>query len=105
MNQPLPGMQEAAQPKKRKTKEERLRELEEKEAKELERYKQRINALRAAKARLEKADRAKDTRRKVLVGAYVLHAWENNQPVTKQGLAQFLTKESDRALFSDLLGS
>ena len=68
----------------------------------------------ALKARLSKQDRANDTRRKVLLGALVLHRLENaNDPEFTKRLADwlrrelpgFLTRDNDKALFSDLLGS
>ncbi|WP_311273684.1 MULTISPECIES: mobilization protein [unclassified Rhizobium] len=68
----------------------------------------------ALKARLSKQDRANDTRRKVLLGALVLHRLENaNDPEftkrlgdwLRRELPGFLTRENDKALFADLLGS
>lgn len=100
------GMGSTQQPAKRqrKTAEERKLELEQKIAEVNEQAKQKTNALKAQLARLQKADRAKDTRRKILVGAFTLHAWENNLPITKEAFNRFLTKESDRALFDNLNG-
>jgi hypothetical protein len=73
-----------------------------------------LDAQRAAlKARLSKQDRANDTRRKVLLGALVLHRLENaNDPEftkrlgdwLRRELPGFLTRDNDKALFSDLLG-
>ena len=72
-----------------------------------------LNARRAAlKARLSKKERANDTRRKVLLGALVLHWLENsNEPeFTKRlraGLARelpgFLTREIDKEILKDLM--
>jgi hypothetical protein len=65
-------------------------------------------------SRLGKQERAKDTRRKVLLGAFVLYRLEKpdgsdvckNLPAwLKHELPQFLTREDDLALFIDLAGS
>ena len=73
-----------------------------------------LDAQRSAlKARLSKQERANDTRRKVLLGALVLHRLENsNDPdFTKRlgdwlrrELPGFLTRDGDKELFADLLG-
>jgi len=73
-----------------------------------------LDAQRSAlKARLSKQDRANDTRRKVLLGALVLHRLENaNDPEftkrlgdwLRRELPGFLTRDNDKALFADLLG-
>jgi hypothetical protein len=64
------------------------------------------------KARLGKEERSKDTRRKVLLGALVLHRLENsNDPdFTKRlgdwlrrELPGFLTRDIDKEMFADLL--
>ncbi len=64
-------------------------------------------------SRLGKQDRARDTRRKVLLGAFVLHRLEkpdtsevskNMRAWMKQELPKFLTREDDEALFADFLG-
>ncbi len=64
-------------------------------------------------ARLGKQERARDTRRKVLLGALVLHRiaavqekGENAGWLTqwiKRELPEFLTHDNDKALFADLL--
>ena len=62
-------------------------------------------------ARLGKQERAKDTRRKVLLGALLLHRLENGEDETAQRLGDwlrrelpgFLKREDDKALFGDLL--
>lgn len=63
-------------------------------------------------ARLGKQDRARDTRRKVLLGALMLHRLETsgNDEFSKnlgdwlrRELAGFLTRDDDKALFADLL--
>lgn len=67
----------------------------------------------ALKARLGKQERANDTRRKVLLGALVLHRLETGHDAFSKNLADwlrrelpsFLTRDNDKALFSDLLGS
>ncbi|EJC71344.1 hypothetical protein Rleg5DRAFT_7199 [Rhizobium leguminosarum bv. viciae WSM1455] len=62
--------------------------------------------------RLGKQERAIDTRRKVLIGALVLHRLENDRDVQISGglaawlrseLPKFLTRDGDRDLFDDLL--
>ena len=72
-----------------------------------------LDAQRSAlKARLSKQERANDTRRKVLLGALVLHRLENsNDPEFSARLADwlrrelpgFLTRDNDKALFNDIL--
>ena len=72
-----------------------------------------LDAQRAAlKARLSKQERANDTRRKVLLGALVLHRLENsNDPDftrrlgdwLRKELPGFLTRDGDKELFADLL--
>lgn len=72
-----------------------------------------LDAQRASlKARLGKQERANDTRRKVLLGALVLHRLENsNDPDftrrlgdwLRKELPGFLTRASDKELFADLL--
>ena len=71
-----------------------------------------LDAQRAAlTARLGKEERAKDTRRKVLLGALVLHCLEQGRDEFSKGLADwlrrelpgFLTRDSDKELFADLL--
>ena len=63
-------------------------------------------------ARLGKQDRAKDTRRKILLGALLLHRLETHgdgdfvQALAdwlRRELPGFLTREDDKALFADLL--
>ena len=72
-----------------------------------------LDAQRSAlKARLSKQERANDTRRKVLLGALVLHRLENGKAdFTKRlgdwlrrELPGFLTRDGDKELFADLLG-
>lgn len=64
------------------------------------------------KARLGKQERAQDTRRKILLGALVLHRLEhsNDREFTerlgewlRRELPGFLTRENDQELFGDLL--
>lgn len=72
-----------------------------------------LDAQRSAlKARLGKQERANDTRRKVLLGALVLHRLEttNDPEFTKRlrdwlrrELPDFLTRDNDKTLFDDLL--
>ena len=64
------------------------------------------------KARLARQDRARDTRRKILIGALVLHRLEQSGDTEfskrltdwlRRELPGFLTREDDKALFADLL--
>ena len=63
------------------------------------------------KARLGKQERAKDTRRKVLLGALVLHQLGEDKCEFDKALKEwlqrelpgFLTRPDDKALFTDLL--
>ncbi len=65
------------------------------------------------KARLGKQERAKDTRRKILLGALVLHRLgEDNlafdltlKEWLQRELPGFLTRADDKALFADLLAA
>ena len=62
-------------------------------------------------ARLGKQERARDTRRKILLGALVLHRLEKSEEEfakrlgdwLRRKLPGFLTRDEDRALFTDLL--
>ena len=63
--------------------------------------------------KLGKQERARDTRRKVLLGAFLLHRLEKGQdgfskdqlPAwLKKELPGFITREDDAALFADLIG-
>lgn len=73
-----------------------------------------LDAQRSAlKARLSKTERNNDMRRKVLIGSLVLHHLEtsDDQECNKQlgdwlrrELPGFLTRDSDKALFTDLIG-
>lgn len=76
---------------------------------------ERIAQLEAQKktlqARLAKQDRARDTRRKVLLGAFLIHRLQNDRDFgpTLQGwlhreLPGFLVRPDDKVLFADLLG-
>lgn len=72
-----------------------------------------LDAQRAAlRSRLGKQERANDTRRKVLLGALVLHRLENGKDEEfarrlrdwlKRELPDFLTRETDKALFAELI--
>ena len=68
---------------------------------------------KALKARLSKQERTEDTRRKVLLGAFVLHRLEKGQDAfskeelpawLRRELPGFITREDDAALFADLIG-
>lgn len=73
-----------------------------------------LDAQRASlKARLGKQERANDTRRKVLLGALVLHRLEigkddfsrNLGDWLRRELPSFLTRDGDKELFADLIGA
>ena len=67
------------------------------------------------KARLANQERAKDTRRKILIGAFVLYRIEQNSGHNefynqladwlRRDLPGFLTREEDKKHFTDLLGA
>jgi hypothetical protein len=68
---------------------------------------------KALQARMGKQERANDTRRKVLLGALVLHRLENTGDAEfskrlgdwlRRELPVFLTRDSDKALLADFLG-
>lgn len=73
-----------------------------------------LDAQRATlKARLSKQERANDTRRKVLLGAFVLHRLEGDPDQFSRDLVEwlrrelpgFLTRDGDKELFADLLAA
>ena len=68
---------------------------------------------KSLQSKLGKQERAKDTRRKVLLGAFVLHRLEKGQDAfskeelpawLKKELPGFITRDDDAALFADLIG-
>lgn len=68
---------------------------------------------KSLQSKLGKQERAKDTRRKVLLGAFVLHRLEKGQDAfskeelpawLKKELPGFITREDDAALLADLIG-
>jgi len=63
--------------------------------------------------KLGKQERARDTRRKVLLGAFVMHRLEKGKDAfskdelpawLKKELPGFITREDDAALLADLIG-
>jgi hypothetical protein len=63
--------------------------------------------------KLGKQERARDTRRKVLLGAFLMHRLEKGQDAfskeqlpawIKRELPGFITREDDAALFAELMG-
>ena len=67
---------------------------------------------KSLKERLGKQERAQDTRRKVLLGALVLHRLENSNDLDfsrrlldwlRIELPGFLTRDEDKGLFNDIL--
>ena len=89
--------------RKRRSDEERLEELNRKKAAIEARQK-------AIRARVAKKERARDTRRKILVGSLFLHRMEHdpeNGPRFRVWLQKELPgflRETDRKLFDDILG-
>ena len=63
------------------------------------------------KARLNKQERTEDTRRKVLLGAFILHRLEHGRDAFSQNLSDwlrkelpgFLTRDVDKILLDDLI--
>lgn len=69
---------------------------------------------RNLQSKLGKQERARDTRRKVLLGAFVLHRLEKGQDEfskrelpdwLRRELSSFITRDDDKALFADLIGA
>jgi hypothetical protein len=67
---------------------------------------------KALQTKLGKQERAKDTRRKILLGAFVLYRLEKGQDAfskeqlpawLKKELPGFITRDDDAALFADLV--
>ena len=89
--------------RKRRSDEERLEELNRKKAAIEARQK-------AIRARVAQKERARDTRRKILVGAFVLHQIETDGkqgPGIRKWLQEKLPgfiRETDRELFPDIIG-
>ena len=68
---------------------------------------------KSLQTKLGKQERAKDTRRKVLLGAFLLHRLEKGQDSfsreqlpdwLRRELPGFISRDDDAALFADLLG-
>ena len=89
----------------------RKRRSDEERLEELNRKKTAIEARqKAIRARVAKKTRARDTRRKILIGAFVLHQIESDtkhgpglRKWLQEGLPGFLRK-IDRKLFDDIIG-
>lgn len=73
------------------------KKLEEAKKAERELQAQKEKLLAKQKAREAKIERAKDTRRKILLGALLLSKWSKEQIAELVGTG--LTREDDRALF------
>lgn len=73
--------------------------------KQLEAATEKVKQLKARKAQIEARERAKaskeqkalDTRRKILLGAYMLKKYSPDQ--IKQMMGEYLTEDRDRAIF------
>ena len=71
---------------------------EQKRIAKLEEKRARVNAeIRRVKARANQRKRKEDTRRKILLGAYLLANWDQDQ--IREAMDGFLTKSRDRQLF------
>ena len=76
------------------------------------RFAELVARTKAVKARMSKQERARDTRRKVLLGAYVLHRLDASKDEEfarrlgdwlRRDFLDFLTRDVDKELFADLL--
>jgi len=101
-----PNAREWTMPRKTRSDAERLAELDRKRA-ALDARRQALRALMSKKAR------ARDTRRKVLLGAFLLDRLEGKRDPEQadrlrawlaRELPGFLSRDIDRALFGDLIG-
>ncbi len=83
--------------------EEQIKEIEEDAKKKIGQLKAKQELAEAKKlTALMKKDRASDTRRKILAGAFVLDAAEKDEASKTKlmnGLNKFLTRDDDRILF------
>lgn len=77
-----------------------------------ERIAQLDSRKKALQSRLSKQERADDTRRKVLLGALILHQIESDREFgvtlrnfVKRELPGFLSRDADKALFAGVLGN
>lgn len=77
--------------------------MKQQETKRLEKLLERkaeIDAqIASAKAKLRKAEKKKDTRRKILIGACFLEKYKEKQEELKNIMDAFLVRNNDRALF------
>ena len=68
--------------------------------KKLEEKKNQIqNQISNVKQRLQQEERQKDTRRKILVGAFFLEKYKDKFPELVKQIDPFLSRPQDRALF------
>ena len=71
-----------------------------KQLKKLEEKKSQIqNQISNVKQRLQQEERQKDTRRKILVGAFFLEKYKDKFPELVKQIDPFLSRPQDRALF------
>jgi chaperonin cofactor prefoldin len=67
----------------------------------LERKQRLEQQITNAKSRLKKVDRAADTRRKILIGAYFLEVkYKGKEDELTKMMEGFLVRDNDRALFN-----
>ena len=67
----------------------------------LERKQRLEQQISNAKSRLKKVDRAADTRRKILIGAYFLEVkYKGKEDELTKMMEGFLVRDNDRALFN-----
>ena len=74
----------------------------------LDKLNAKIDALKKQKRRLKaaanKKQKQRETRRKILLGSFLLNDMQNNQKIlayVKRELPDFLTRDVDKALFDD----
>lgn len=66
----------------------------------IEKHRRMGERIKLEKARISKASRAADTRRKILVGAFVMDNEDQYKALLKsKAFDNYLTREKDRALF------
>jgi len=71
-----------------------------KQLKKLEEKKSQLqNQISNVKQRLQQEERQKDTRRKILVGAFFLEKYKDKFPELVKQIDPFLSRPQDRALF------
>jgi hypothetical protein len=65
----------------------------------IEKKQQLENRIKLEQNRLAKNERQKDTRKKILAGAYILEEYKDKMPELVKKLDKFLIRDLDRQLF------